>query len=38
MAIEQAAQKAGVPIAQIWRNVDQIAAAWSSARLRSMAV
>jgi hypothetical protein len=37
MAIEQAAQQSGVAIAQIWRHVDQIAAAWSSTRLRSMA-
>lgn len=37
MAIEQAAQQSRVPIAQIWRNVDQIAAAWSSIRLRSIA-
>lgn len=37
MAIEQAAQQSGVAIAEIWRNVDQIAAAWSSTRLRSMA-
>jgi hypothetical protein len=37
MAIEQAAQQSGVPIAQIWRNVDQIAAAWSSTRLRAIA-
>lgn len=36
MAGQQAAQQSGVPIAQIWRNVDQIAAAWSSTRLRSM--
>lgn len=34
MAIEQTAQQSGVPIAQIWRNVDQIAAALSSVRLR----
>lgn len=37
MAIEQAAQQSGIAITQIWRNVDQIAAAWSSTRLRSMA-
>lgn len=37
MAIEQAAQLSGVPITQIWRNVDQIAAAWSSTRLCSLA-
>jgi hypothetical protein len=35
MAIEQAAQQSGADITQIWRNVDQIAAALSSTRLRS---
>jgi hypothetical protein len=38
MAVEQVAQESGVPIAQIWRNLDQIAAAWSSTRLRSLAM
>jgi hypothetical protein len=37
MAVEQAAQESGVAIAQIWRNVDQIAATWSSTRLRAIA-
>lgn len=37
MAGEQAAQQSGLPIAEIWRNVDQMAAARSSARLRSIA-
>lgn len=37
MAIEQAAQQSGVIITEIWRNVDQIAAAWASTRLRSLA-
>jgi hypothetical protein len=36
MAVEQAAQESGVAIKQIWRNIDQIAAAWSSTRLRSI--
>ena len=35
MAVEQVAQENGVPIAQIWRNMDQIAAAWSSTRFRA---
>lgn len=38
MAIEQAAGQSGAPIAQLWRNVDRIAAAWSSTRLRSLAM
>ena len=37
MAVEQASHQSGVPIAQIWRHVDGIAAALASARLRSLA-
>lgn len=37
MAGEEAAKESGIPIAQIWHNVDQMAAAQSSIRLRSMA-
>lgn len=37
MAIEQASEQSGVAITQIWRNVDQIAAAWASSRLRVIA-
>lgn len=29
MATEHAAQQSAVPIAQVWHNVDLIAAAWS---------
>lgn len=37
MAVEQAAKESGVAIGQIWRHLDQIAAAWSSNRLRALA-
>ncbi|WP_426197703.1 hypothetical protein [Massilia sp. DWR3-1-1] len=37
VAGQQAAQQSGVPPSQIWRNIDQMAAARSSIRLRSMA-
>lgn len=36
MAVEQAAQESGVAIARIWYNLDCIAAALSSTRLRSI--
>lgn len=36
MAGQQAAQQSGVPLAQIWRNIDHMAAARSSVRLRSI--
>lgn len=38
MAIEQASNQSGVAIERIWRNVDEIAAAWSSTRLRCIAM
>lgn len=36
MAGQQAAQQNGLPLSQIWRNIDHMAAARSSVRLRSM--
>lgn len=37
MAAQQAAQQSGVSLSQIWRNLDQMALARSSARLRALA-